>query len=117
MFGAVAQSGRALQSHCRGQGFESLQLHQTDGSKHICKNDRRFDKIPYVDDTVASAQAFKRIFGAIAQLGERYNGIVEVKGSNPFSSTQTGPLDRFFVTTSRIGAVGFCQVDKGHKDC
>lgn len=26
-------------------------------------------------------------FGAIAQLGERYNGIVEVKGSSPFSST------------------------------
>ncbi len=25
--------------------------------------------------------------GAIAQLGERYNGIVEVKGSSPFSST------------------------------
>ena len=27
-------------------------------------------------------------FGAIAQLGERYNGIVEVKGSSPFSSTK-----------------------------
>ena len=27
-------------------------------------------------------------FGAIAQLGERYNGIVEVKGSSPFSSTR-----------------------------
>ena len=26
--------------------------------------------------------------GAIAQLGERYNGIVEVKGSSPFSSTR-----------------------------
>tara|TARA_Y100000591_G_scaffold304650_1_gene301482 strand:- start:64 stop:201 length:138 start_codon:yes stop_codon:yes gene_type:complete len=26
-------------------------------------------------------------FGAIAQLGERYNGIVEVSGSIPLSST------------------------------
>jgi hypothetical protein len=25
--------------------------------------------------------------GAVAQLGERYNRTVEVKGSNPFSST------------------------------
>ena len=27
-------------------------------------------------------------FGAIAQLGERYNGIVEVSGSIPLSSTK-----------------------------
>ena len=27
------------------------------------------------------------VFGAIAQLGERYNGIVEVSGSIPLSST------------------------------
>ena len=27
--------------------------------------------------------------GAIAQLGERLNGIQKVKGSNPFSSTNT----------------------------
>ena len=26
-------------------------------------------------------------FGAIAQLGERYTGSVEVRGSNPLSST------------------------------
>ena len=29
----------------------------------------------------------KCLHGPIAQLGERYNGIVEVKGSNPFRST------------------------------
>ena len=28
-------------------------------------------------------------FGAIAQLGERYNGIVEVIGSIPFGSTNS----------------------------
>ena len=29
----------------------------------------------------------RRLWGAIAQLGERYNGIVEVSGSIPLSST------------------------------
>ena len=29
--------------------------------------------------------------GAIAQLGERYNGIVEVSGSIPLGSTTTSP--------------------------
>jgi len=28
-------------------------------------------------------------FGALAQLGERYNGIVEVRGSIPLGSTKT----------------------------
>ena len=30
----------------------------------------------------------ERKFGAVAQLGERYNGIVEVRGSIPLSSTK-----------------------------
>jgi hypothetical protein len=30
-------------------------------------------------------------FGAIAQLGERYNGIVEVSGSIPLGSTKSKP--------------------------
>ena len=34
----------------------------------------------------ATAQGYLR--GAIAQLGERYNGIVEVSGSIPLSSTK-----------------------------
>ena len=29
------------------------------------------------------------VYGPIAQLGERHNGIVEVKGSSPFGSTRT----------------------------
>ena len=28
-------------------------------------------------------------FGALAQLGERYNGIVEVRGSIPLGSTKS----------------------------
>ena len=32
--------------------------------------------------------------GALAQLGERYNGIVEVRGSIPLGSTKT-PLSDF----------------------
>ncbi len=35
--------------------------------------------------------------GPLAQLGERYNGIVEVKGSSPLRSTSTLPLEGFFV--------------------
>ena len=43
--------------------------------------------------------------GAIAQLGERYNGIVEVSGSIPLSSTkspqqETALQGRFFVARS-----------------
>ena len=34
-----------------------------------------------------NAAAMRRMWGAIAQLGERYNGIVEVSGSIPLSST------------------------------
>ena len=35
-----------------------------------------------------AAQSFEnQSFGAIAQLGERYNGIVEVRGSIPLGST------------------------------
>lgn len=33
--------------------------------------------------------------GAIAQLGERYNGIVEVRGSTPLGST-ISPLRQFY---------------------
>ena len=34
----------------------------------------------------------RRLSGAIAQLGERYNGIVEVGGSRPPSSTNNVPF-------------------------
>ena len=38
----------------------------------------------------------KVYFGGLAQLGERYNGIVEVIGSSPLSSTfQDEAADRF----------------------
>ena len=32
---------------------------------------------------------FLKMIGAVAQLGERYNGIVEVRGSIPLGSTNT----------------------------
>ena len=32
--------------------------------------------------------ALTHFFGALAQLGERYNGIVEVRGSIPLGSTK-----------------------------
>jgi hypothetical protein len=62
--GGCSSAGRALQSHCRGQGFESPQLHQlTLLSDHY------------------------KLCGAVAQLGARLNGIQKVRGSNPLSST------------------------------
>ena len=45
--------------------------------------------------------------GAIAQLGERYNGIVEVKGSSPFSSTRVGVLTAGWCKTLRAVRVGW----------
>ena len=48
---------------------------------------------------------YRGCFGAIAQLGERYNGIVEVSGSSPLSSTGTcgwGTRIRTLVTRSRV---------------
>ena len=39
-------------------------------------------------------------FGALAQLGERYNGIVEVRGSIPLGSTK--PHSSIFLTAQKI---------------
>ena len=55
-----SSAGRARQSHCRGQGFEPPHLHHP-------------------------GPAGPR--GAVAQLGERNTGSVEVRGSSPLSST------------------------------
>ncbi len=38
--------------------------------------------------------------GAVAQLGERFNGIEEVRGSNPLSSTS------IFLTRWTVSSVG-----------
>jgi hypothetical protein len=39
----------------------------------------------------AGRVSFEKDFGAVAQLGERYNGIVEVVGSIPSGSTISNP--------------------------
>ena len=48
----------------------------------------------------------ERELGAIAQLGERYNGIVEVSGSIPLSSTN------LFQKSTRLSAGFFCALVK-----
>jgi hypothetical protein len=63
--GGCSSAGRALQSHCRGQGFESPQLHQPTLTAHQ-----------------------EQLRGAVAQLGARLNGIQKVRGSSPLSSTK-----------------------------
>src|SRR5205823_6493228 len=45
-----------------------------------------------------AAAGIWRLRGGLAQLGERLNGIQEVRGSNPLSSTSPGPVTRPRVT-------------------
>ena len=42
------------------------------------------------------------IYGVIAQLVERYNGIVEVKGSTPFGSTILYVKNRIFAFSPKV---------------
>jgi hypothetical protein len=59
-------------------------------------------------------RATQKSFGAIAQLGERYNGIVEVNGSIPFGSTNIEERSSpsgwtfFFATALAILAMAGC---------
>jgi hypothetical protein len=41
--------------------------------------------------TISCHMTLRSDFGAVAQLGERYNGIVEVRGSIPLGSTIPDP--------------------------
>ena len=45
--------------------------------------------------------------GALAQLGERYNGIVEVRGSTPLGSTKSRQHRRAEKTGARPGLLRF----------
>ena len=49
---------------------------------------------PYATDCPAASNAWvnSQPDGAVAQLGERYNGIVEVRGSIPLGSTNHNAL-------------------------
>ena len=52
--------------------------------------------------------------GAVAQLGERYNRTVEVRGSSPLSSTSLAPRARNFRTQSqRTGVVDQLDSESG----
>lgn len=74
-----------------------------------------------IDDSGDVAYNLTLIFGPIAQLGERHNGIVEVKGSSPFGSTphgvaainQSGTAEAPFVSERRgaFSLFGACRVD------
>ena len=46
-------------------------------------------------------------FGALAQLGERYNGIVEVRGSIPLGSTKTPSSQKINVACETGKMFGF----------
>ncbi len=55
-------------------------------------------------------------FGAVAQLGERLNGIQEVEGSTPFRSTLCSSiewLDAYIAELDRIAVPGKAKVALG----
>ena len=80
--GAVAQSGRALESHSRGRGFEPRRLHfchRSSEVEHSIRNRAVVGSIPtggLVESTFVG-------HAGIAQLVERNLAKVEVAGSNP----------------------------------
>ena len=122
---ACSSVGRALQSHCRGQGFESPQVHLDTMSSRQSHSltkammgsnkpssqragnsaspalvvPRRAHLAQLAPEPRRSATSnprrpalvtrieWMKHQGPVAQLGERHNGIVEVKGSSPFGST------------------------------
>lgn len=56
--------------------------------------------------------------GAIAQLGERYAGSVEVRGSSPLGSIPLNPYSinkGFFVFSSSAAASVFCFISNNSK--
>ena len=59
--------------------------------------------IPY-DALPREDPASTQIFGALAQLGERYNGIVEVRGSIPLGSTKIAVVE-FHPTLPHVSRV------------
>ena len=83
--GAVAQSGRALESHSRGRGFESRRLHfchRSSEVEHSIRNRAVVGSIP-TGGLVEGRFAGHAGRAGIAQLVERNLAKVEVAGSNP----------------------------------
>ena len=66
-------------------------------------------------DNVFSSDHARIISGGLAQLGERLNGIQEVRGSSPLSSTVNGPDLRFFSNRVFSCPVGFACLFVGDK--
>ena len=54
-----------------------------------------------------SCKVTSKPYGVVAQLGERYNGIVEVRGSIPLGSTIRFKLDKMEVVQSSYQAQAF----------
>ena len=56
------------------------------------------------------------LVGAVAQLGERLNGIQEVDGSIPFGSTNKNRLARLSLASLGIRVSGFFPVPSGPRE-
>ncbi len=80
--GAIAQPGRALESHSRGRGFKSLWLHsrhRSSGVEHRIRNAAVVGSNP----TGGSTTYGSHTFGAWLSPVERCVRDAEVPGSNP----------------------------------
>ncbi len=59
--------------------------------------------LPGMPRPAATTRSSAPACGGLAQLGERYNGIVEVRGSSPLSSTNLGSHG---IGLALLGAMG-----------
>ncbi len=84
---ALLYIGNILRGFCyRGCDFKMRLVHFRIFQKISCPPNKSCDKINLVDRKSLS------LYGALAQLGERYTGSVEVSGSSPLCSIDKTPL-------------------------